>query len=87
MLGEYLRSKIEEEQTQVAGDGLTYCDNLTMTYCDNGMTYCDNGMTYCDNVTMTYCDGENDDGEVVMLMEITTQIGNKSLIKIMAQCS
>ena len=73
MLGEYLRSKIEEEQTQVAGDGLTYCDNLTMTYCDN--------------VTMTYCDGENDDGEVVMLMEITTQIGNKSLIKIMTQSS
>ena len=72
MLGEYLRSKIEEEQTQVAGDGLTYCDN---------------GMTYCDNVTMTYCDGENDDGEVVMLMEITTQIGNKSLIKIMTQSS
>ena len=65
MLGESLRSKIVEEQTQVAGDGLTYCDNLTMTYCD----------------------GENDDGEVVMLMEITTQICNKSLIKIMAQSS
>ena len=43
-------------------------------------------MTYCDN-GLTYCDGENDDGEVVMLIEITTQIGNKSLIKIMAQCS
>ena len=28
-------------------------EHVTMTYCDNGLTY---------------CDGENDDGEVVMLM-------------------
>ena len=33
---------------------------------------------------MTYCDGENDDREV-MLIEITTQIA-EALIKIMAQC-
>ena len=52
---------------------MTYRDIVTRTYYDSMMTYCS--------------DGENDDGEVAMLMEITTQIGNKSLIKIMAQSS
>ena len=51
---------------------MTYRDIVTRTYYDS---------------RMTYCDGENDDGEVAMLMEITTQIGNKSLIKIMTQSS
>ena len=51
---------------------MTYRDIVTRTYYDS---------------RMTYCDGENDDGEVAMLMEITTQIGNKVLIKIMAEGS
>ena len=56
------------------------CENWKTQIASQGF---DHDWGYCDK-GMTYCDGENDDKEV-MLIEITTQIADEALIKIMAE--
>ena len=69
-----MRCKIDQKHWRNKGEN--WKTQIASQGFDHDWGYCDKGMTYCD--------GENDDREV-MLIEITTQIA-KALIKIIAQC-